>query len=169
MFHWLQGCARCKCPRRKRHGNILSYIFHIYSCLRTCPNCLALNVLNYARCPLPSSLDDFLPPHIDRQFTSAAAMVSLKFWNNPSYDRATNRTDNKRRIKLLRSYAPDWSVYSLHITFMLIISFLHRTITILLAYELSIVQEIMSFVDSLLLGLCSSPSMAFMAFEENSR
>jgi len=130
---------------------------------------LAPNVLNYARCPQLSSLDDFLSPHIDRQFTSAAVMVSLKFWNNPSYDRATNRTDNKRRIKLLRSYAPDWSVYSLHITFMLIISFLRRTITILLAYELSIVHEIMSFVDTLLLGLCSSPSMAFMAFEENSR
>lgn len=37
-------------------------------------------------------------------------MASFKFWENPNYDRTTKRTDNKRRMKLIRSYAPDWTI-----------------------------------------------------------
>jgi len=37
--------------------------------------------------------------------------MALKFWDAPSYDRTTKQTDRKRRIKLLRSYAPDWFVH----------------------------------------------------------
>lgn len=37
-------------------------------------------------------------------------MASFKFWENPNNDRTTKRTDNKRRMKLIRSYAPDWTI-----------------------------------------------------------
>lgn len=36
--------------------------------------------------------------------------VPFKFWENPNYDRNTKRTDSKRRIKLIKSYAPDWTI-----------------------------------------------------------
>ncbi|KAG1756553.1 PAP2-domain-containing protein [Suillus paluster] len=37
-------------------------------------------------------------------------MASLKFWNNSNYDRTTKQTDKKRRMSLIRSYAPDWTI-----------------------------------------------------------
>ncbi|KIK33814.1 hypothetical protein CY34DRAFT_18139 [Suillus luteus UH-Slu-Lm8-n1] len=37
-------------------------------------------------------------------------MASFKFWENPNYERTTKRTDNKRQINLIRSYAPDWTI-----------------------------------------------------------
>lgn len=36
--------------------------------------------------------------------------VSFKFWENLNYDKTTKRTDSKRRMKLIKSYAPDWTI-----------------------------------------------------------
>jgi diacylglycerol diphosphate phosphatase/phosphatidate phosphatase len=76
-------------------------------------------------------------------------MPSFKFWENPNYERTTKRTDNKRRIKLIRSYAPDWFVR--HINFILLFILMHFCLCAgLLQFfwrTVSLVHQIMSFAD----------------------
>lgn len=149
--HWTR-CRRVP----TRHGNVLNIIF---------PSSLVTLLLLSSTPPV-----NFITTYSDHKYPTPtgnlAIVMALKFWNNPSYDRTTKRTDNKRRMKLFRSYAPDWSVYPLHIMFTI-----HRSISVQDHYNSSgvrpLVHEIISFVDSSSLGFCSSLSTAFTAFDEN--